>query len=97
MNKRISDLTAIPSPLESTDLIEVSQDIGGGSYTSCKATLDDVSNYIAGAIYTGNWDDPNGNVTPTAPTKGALYYKDDTYISLWAWSVSNTNWFPMIT
>jgi hypothetical protein len=43
-------------------------------------------------------DDPNGVHTPTDPDAFALYYKDQADpVIMWGWSVTNQNWFAIMT
>ena len=49
-------------------------------------------------VIPGAFDDPNGHVTPSNPLLGAVYYRDQASpVVFWGWSVSNVNWFPIIT
>lgn len=53
---------------------------------------------VAQQMYNGAFDDPNGNVMPADVTLPAIYIKDQSNpVEMWSWSVSNANWFPMIT
>lgn len=47
----------------------------------------------AGAVVTGSFSDPNGNVTPTDPTNGAWYYQDGQTLVWWQWSVADQVWY----
>lgn len=42
-------------------------------------------------VISGAFDDPNGNVTPADPTKGAIYYKNGAF-SLWNWTTPAGPW-----
>lgn len=46
-----------------------------------------------GAVITGSFADPNGNVTPAMPTNGAWYYKDGQTLVWWQWSVNDQVWY----
>ena len=49
----------------------------------------------SGSTFTGSWDDPNGQVTPTDTSKAAKYYKDTGSTGViveWNWSVSEQAW-----
>ncbi len=61
---------------------------GTGSTTDTEALLQ---------IFTGSYDDPNGNVTPDFPTLPAEYYKDENLPNIWRWSVAEQMWFATIT
>lgn len=56
MQKKVSELDAITT-LAAGDLVDISQDAGGGSYTSKKITVDNVKLAIdkVGTIGTGTW------------------------------------------
>lgn len=46
-----------------------------------------------GAVITGSFADPNGNVTPAVPTNGAWYYQDGQTLVWWQWSVNDQVWY----
>jgi len=46
-----------------------------------------------GAVVTGAFADPNGNLTPTDPTKAAWYYQDGQTLVWWQWSVADQVWY----
>ncbi|MGZ4960979.1 MAG: hypothetical protein ACXWIU_08945 [Limisphaerales bacterium] len=62
--------------------VSMSGSAGGGGAAA--------SNDVIGAV-----DDPNaGALTPTDPASFSLYYKDQAFPAVvWAWSVTNQNWF----
>lgn len=46
----------------------------------------------------GAWSDPNGNITPPDKTSVAIYLQDSASpVNQWGWSVTNQNWFPIVT
>lgn len=45
-----------------------------------------------GAVLTGAFADPNGNVTPTDPTKAAWYYQEGGTPNWWQWNVTSQLW-----
>lgn len=50
------------------------------------------------AVYSGTWANPNGNIVPTDPTVTAFYGQDSSgTVNFWQWSVTNQNWFSIIT
>lgn len=51
----------------------------------------------SGQVYTGSYQDPNGNVTPDDPDIAAFYYYDGEAIYSWKWSVGDQVWYPFIT
>jgi hypothetical protein len=46
-----------------------------------------------GAVLTGAFADPNGNVTPADPTLAAWYYQDGQALVWWQWSVADQVWY----
>lgn len=49
-------------------------------------------------VLTGPWANPNGNITPPIPAQAAIYTQDQANpVNEWAWSVSNANWFSLIS
>lgn len=46
-----------------------------------------------GAVLTGAFADPNGNVTPSDTTTGAWYYQDGETLVWWQWSVAAQVWY----
>lgn len=51
-------------------------------------------------VYTGSFDNPNSNVTPTTAGAAAWYFKDSADaqpVSIWQWSVSGQIWRPVLT
>jgi hypothetical protein len=80
---KISQLQNISGSLSNTDLIEVSQDIGGGLYTSSKATMEQVADFITdyqglqfGGI-SGSWFQGNPK---TYEVTLAIPYPDTSYV-----------------
>lgn len=45
-----------------------------------------------GAVLTGAFADPNGNITPSDPTKAAWYYMEGAVPSWWQWNVTDQLW-----
>lgn len=52
---------------------------------------------MSGALNTGVFADPNGNVTPDDTSKGAYYYQDPalSQFNWWLWSVSAQAWIQV--
>lgn len=46
----------------------------------------------SGQIIIGEFDDPNGNVTPDDPTQPAIYYKEGAVNNQWRWDVPDQDW-----
>lgn len=46
-----------------------------------------------GAVLTGAFADPNGNLTPTDTTAAAWYYQDGEVLVWWQWSVDDQVWY----
>jgi hypothetical protein len=46
----------------------------------------------SGSTISGAFANPNGNVTPADPTKGALYYQAGGSGTLWEWQVGSQTW-----
>lgn len=66
---------------------------GPGAQTDPDANGDGGSG--AEQVYTDSFSDPNGNVTPTDPTKGAWYYQDEGPLVWWQWSVNSQLWYQV--
>lgn len=64
---------------------------------NCSATSGTTSTSVVTQLYVGQFDDPNGNVTPDDPSLAAEYYKDENLPSIWRWSVTGQMWYATIT
>ena len=64
---------------------------------NCSATNGTTSTSAVVQIYVGQFDDPNGNVTPDNAEIAAEYYKDENLPCIWRWSVTDQMWFSTIT
>lgn len=64
---------------------------------SCSSTTGSTGTSATVQLYVGQYDDPNGNLTPDNPLIAAEYYKDENLPCIWRWSVTDQMWFPTIT
>lgn len=61
-------------------------------------TLSDSAVGANGSVYTGPYDNPNGNVTPLDTAHGAIYYQHPsiTLYNQWDWDVPTQAWIQVI-